>query len=99
MPTISIGLVGLPTLAYLGPGAGLSAVGALLAVCAAIVVALFGFVWYPLRRLMRAINKDAPAGTAPQGPEPATTEPAPLVDDEPITADQVAEVPVGSHSP
>lgn len=64
-----IGLLG-----YLGPGAGLSAVGALLAVVAAIVVALIGFVWYPMRRLMRACRggkqppyeaampKDAPEG-------------------------------------
>ena len=32
---------------YLGPGAGLSTIGAFLAVVAGIIVALFGFVWYP----------------------------------------------------
>ena len=42
-----------PVLAYLGPGAGLSTIGAFLAVVAGIIVALFGFVWYPIRRLLR----------------------------------------------
>jgi|ETNmetMinimDraft_30_1059905.scaffolds.fasta_scaffold389375_1 hypothetical protein len=46
-----------PTMAYLGPGAGLSAIGALLAVIAGIVVAIFGFLWYPFRRLMRKRRK------------------------------------------
>lgn len=46
-------LVESASLAYVGPGAGLTAIGALVAVIAAIVVALFGFVWYPLRRLRR----------------------------------------------
>ena len=39
--------------AYIGPGAGLSAFGALIALIAAVVIAIFGFVWYPLKRLMR----------------------------------------------
>ena len=43
----------LPALAYLGPGAGLSAIGALLALFAAIAVAIFGFLWYPIKRLRR----------------------------------------------
>lgn len=42
-----------PVLAYLGPGAGLSAIGVLLAIVAGVTVAIFGFVWYPIRRLMR----------------------------------------------
>ena len=35
-------------LSYVGPGAGLTAFGALLAVVAAIVLTFVGFVWYPL---------------------------------------------------
>jgi hypothetical protein len=38
---------------YIGPGAGLSAIGALLAVIVGVVVAILGFVWYPLRRILR----------------------------------------------
>lgn len=40
-------------LAYLGPGAGLSALGSILALLAAFVLAIFGFVWYPIKRLMK----------------------------------------------
>lgn len=39
--------------AYIGPGAGISAIGALVAVVATVALALFGFVWYPIKRLMR----------------------------------------------
>ena len=47
-------LSALPTLAsaYVGPGAGLSAIGSLLALLLAIVVAFVGFFWYPIKRLM-----------------------------------------------
>jgi uncharacterized membrane protein YdjX (TVP38/TMEM64 family) len=39
--------------AYVGPGAGLSIVGSLLALLAAIVIGVFGFIWYPVRRVLR----------------------------------------------
>ena len=39
--------------AYIGPGAGLSAIGTVLALLATILVAIFGFVWFPLKRLIR----------------------------------------------
>lgn len=42
-----------PALAYVGPGAGLSIIGSLLAFFAAIVVGIFGFLWFPIRRMMR----------------------------------------------
>jgi hypothetical protein len=42
-----------PAAAYIGPGAGLSGIGALLAVVAAVSVAVFGFIWYPIKRLLR----------------------------------------------
>ena len=45
-----------PVMAYIGPGSGLSAIGALLAVVVVIVVAVFGFVWYPLKRVMRNLR-------------------------------------------
>ncbi len=47
--------------AYLGPGGAVSAVGTLIAILAAILIAIVGFVWFPLRRLMRRsrnANKD-----------------------------------------
>lgn len=39
--------------AYVGPGAGLTALGSLLALLAAVALAVIGFVWYPVKRLMR----------------------------------------------
>ncbi len=42
-----------PAFAYIGPGAGLSAIGAFLAVIAAVIVAIFGFLWYPIKRFLK----------------------------------------------
>lgn len=44
-------------MAYLGPGAAVSSIGALLAAIAGIIVAIFGFLWYPIRRLIRKLKK------------------------------------------
>lgn len=46
-----------PAMAYIGPGVGLSAIGAFLAVVAGIIVAIFGFLWYPIKRLRRKLKK------------------------------------------
>jgi hypothetical protein len=51
-----------PAFAYIGPGAGLSAIGAFLALLVGVIVAFFGFIWYPLRRLLR---KRKAAGASP----------------------------------
>ena len=36
--------------AYMGPGTGLSAIGASLALVAGVVIAILGFLWYPIKR-------------------------------------------------
>jgi hypothetical protein len=46
-----------PAMAYVGPGAGLSAIGAFLAIFVGIIVAIFGFLWYPFKRLLRKFKK------------------------------------------
>ena len=43
--------------AYIGPGAGISAVGSLLALSATVLLAIVGFVWYPVKRLMKKRRK------------------------------------------
>ncbi|MGL4824317.1 MAG: hypothetical protein ACRC2W_15330 [Plesiomonas shigelloides] len=43
----------MPAMAYVGPGAGLTAIGTMIAVIAIIMLAIVGFVWYPLKRAMR----------------------------------------------
>lgn len=39
--------------AYIGPGAGLSAIGTLIALIGAVLLAIVGFLWYPIKRLLR----------------------------------------------
>lgn len=39
--------------AYVGPGAGITAIGSLLALLAGLLFAIIGFVWYPIKRLRR----------------------------------------------
>ncbi|HET8705669.1 MAG TPA: hypothetical protein VFM46_05125 [Pseudomonadales bacterium] len=39
--------------AYVGPGAGLSAIGSFLALILGLFVAILGFVWYPIKRLIK----------------------------------------------
>ena len=48
-----------PAWAYVGPGAGLTAIGSALAVLAAIFLGLVGFVWYPVRRLLRKMKSSS----------------------------------------
>mgnify|MGYP003637082352 CR=1 FL=1 len=39
--------------AYVGPGSGLSAIGTIFAFIGAILLAIIGFVWYPIKRLLK----------------------------------------------
>lgn len=61
-----------PAAAYIGPGAGLSLLGALWGVLAAIVAALLFLLFWPLRRLLRR-RANASAATA----RPAAERPQP----------------------
>jgi hypothetical protein len=47
--------------AYVGPGAGLTAIGTVLALLAALLFALVGFVWYPMKRLLKRSGAKEPA--------------------------------------
>lgn len=48
-------------LAYGGPGSVISGVGALLAALAALLASIFGFIWFPLKRLYHKMTeKDTP---------------------------------------
>ncbi len=50
-----------PAHAYIGPGGGISALGALLALVAAVALAFIGFLWYPIKRLLRRRREPAEA--------------------------------------
>ena len=39
--------------AYVGPGAGLGVIGTIVAFLGAIFLAIVGFVWYPIKRLLK----------------------------------------------
>lgn len=63
-------------LAYVGPGAGLGAIGALLAVLGAVAIGLFGIVLYPihlLRSRLRREQDDATTTTAESSSESNST--------------------------
>ena len=39
--------------AYVGPGSGITVIGAALALVGGVILAIVGFVWYPIKRLLR----------------------------------------------
>lgn len=51
--SVFLAVLVLPNLAqaYVGPGTGLSAIGSFLALLAGILIAILGFLWYPIKRL------------------------------------------------
>ncbi len=54
LAALLIGIV-LPNsaIAYIGPGAGLSAIGTVVAVIGAFLLLIVGFIWYPMKRVLR----------------------------------------------
>jgi Kef-type K+ transport system membrane component KefB len=50
---MSFMMAALPASAYVGPGAGLGAIGTIIAVIGAIFLLIVGFIWYPIKRLLR----------------------------------------------
>jgi hypothetical protein len=61
----AFGIGATPAYAYLGPGAGLSAIGALVALIFGVILAFVGFIWYPVKRLLR---KGKAASVSPSEP-------------------------------
>lgn len=56
--------------AYVGPGAGITAIGSLLALLAGVLLAIVGFLWYPIKRFFRSrsANKKGESTTAGKSP-------------------------------
>jgi len=44
--------------AYGGPGSVISGIGTFLALLGALLAALFGFIWYPLKRLYQSFSEE-----------------------------------------
>jgi hypothetical protein len=78
LPGLGLALVSIaavlpqPAVAYVGPGAGLSALGSLLALLAAVAVTIIGFIWYPIKRILG--KRRVPS--EPDGGQPAAQPPA-----------------------
>lgn len=49
---VAMALLPLPALAYMGPGAGITAIGVLIALLAGIWYTAKGFLWLPLKRML-----------------------------------------------
>ena len=69
LAAVGAGLTGAPGLAtaYVGPGAGITMLGSLFAVAAAILLALGGIVIFPLRAFLRKRRQNAAAGGEASG--------------------------------
>jgi hypothetical protein len=39
-------------IAYIGPGAGITAIGTVIALISAVIIGILGFIWYPIKRLL-----------------------------------------------
>ena len=57
-----------PAAAYAGPGAGLSMIGSLVALIGAVLAGIFGFIWFPVKRMLKKRKADA---NPPAGPNDA----------------------------
>ena len=48
-------------MAYIGPGAGIAAIGTVLAFIAAIMLSIIAFLWYPIKRVVKKFKKNGKA--------------------------------------
>ena len=54
----------MPAHAYVGPGAGLSAIGIVVGLISAVLLGIVGFIWYPIKRLLKLRRERAPEAQA-----------------------------------
>jgi len=52
--------------AYIGPGAGITAIGTVIALIGAVLLAIVGFVWYPVKRFRAKLKERKQAGAGGQ---------------------------------
>ena len=62
-------------LAYIGPGMGAGTLGVLLGLIGSVLLALFAFFWYPIKRLFTGKDKGKDKGKEEKTAADATTEP------------------------
>ena len=49
--------------AYVGPGLGIGVIAAILSALLAVILAIAGFVWYPIKRMLKKRNRREPRAT------------------------------------
>lgn len=64
----------LPAEAYVGPGAGITLIGAVIGLISAVFLALFAVLRWPIRRYLarRKAARESPAAPSDKGPESGT---------------------------
>jgi hypothetical protein len=65
LSALALSLAAMPAMAYIGPGAGITMLGALWGVIVAIALALGAVLFWPIRMMIKRRKK--PALTAPSG--------------------------------
>ena len=50
-------------MAYVGPGSGVTVIGAALALIGGVFLAVVGFIWYPVKRLLRRFKQRGQASS------------------------------------
>ena len=58
---LSFALLPAAAQAYIGPGVGAGALGAVVGVIGAVFLAIFAVLWYPIKRMMKGKKKPAQA--------------------------------------
>lgn len=59
---LALALYPVAALAYIGPGVGAGAFGAIIGVIGSIFLAIFAIVWYPIKRLIKGKKKPGTGG-------------------------------------
>lgn len=55
--------------AYIGPGVGLSAIGSVISLIVAALLLVVGFLWYPIKRLLRKRKNETVSELASENQE------------------------------
>jgi TM2 domain-containing membrane protein YozV len=58
---LSLALLPVAAQAYIGPGVGAGALGAVVGVIGAVFLAIFAVLWYPIKRMMKGKKKPVQA--------------------------------------
>ncbi len=69
LPCLLLVLTSQPAMAYVGPGAGLSAIGSILAFLGVVFLIIVGFFWYPFKRMIARLSGNKNSETEGQKPK------------------------------